>query len=127
MKGSTPEVKGSLVRPDAARSSRRRITVRLRAADSARILLSCVLVAFSLVLGLTPSWASEINGSDIQLSVEITPRAHCSGQCSPNGLSATGLDPLGALMAAGLCGGTGVLLLFVGRGQAATRRLPTGG
>ncbi|MCD4853412.1 hypothetical protein LN996_21540 [Arthrobacter sp. AK01] len=120
----TPEAKGSRGTP---RSARRRFTVRIRSADSARILLSCVLVGFSLVLGLTPGWASEINGSDIKISVDIAPRTQCSGQCLPNGLPATGLDPVGALVAAGLCGGTGVLLLFVGRGQAATRRLPTGG
>jgi hypothetical protein len=120
----TPGAKGSRGTP---RSTRQRFTVRIRSADSARILLSCVLVGFSLVLGLTPGWASEINGSDINISVDIAPRTECSGQCLPNGLPATGLDPVGALVAAGLCAGTGVLLLFAGREQAATRRLPTGG
>ncbi|MFK4640240.1 hypothetical protein [Paenarthrobacter histidinolovorans] len=114
------------VRPSARSKARsasvRRRFVRFRSAESARILLSCVLVAFSFALGFTPSWASEINGSDIQLNVEIAPRAQCGGQCGGGGLPATGIDPMGALIAAGLCGGTGMALLLVGRERPATRQ-----
>ncbi|MFJ5955269.1 hypothetical protein ACIQC5_04845 [Paenarthrobacter sp. NPDC092416] len=101
----------------------RRFHGRFRSADLARILLAFVLVAFSLALGFTPGWASEINGSDnIKLNVEIAPLSQCHGMCGPDGLPVTGMDPLGALIAAGLCGGTGVLLLFIGRERPATRR-----
>ncbi|MFI2563803.1 hypothetical protein [Paenarthrobacter sp. NPDC018779] len=79
-------------------------------------------MAFSFALGFTPSWASEINGSDIQLNVEIAPRAQCGGQCGTGGLPTTGIDPMGALIAAGLCGGTGMALLLVGRERPAIQR-----
>jgi len=100
----------------------RRRFAGIRKADPIRMLLSGVLVAFSYTLGFTPTWASEINGSDIQLNVEIVPRAECGGQCGSGGLPVTGIDPMGALIAAGLCGGTGMALLLVGRERLATRQ-----